>query len=77
MDAAFDDIRGLARVERNGAEIWRKELATGEANMCHSLENMEHHHFKYAAHRLPGTYTFTSSARAPSVSASSPCRTET
>jgi len=54
VDAAFDDIRGLARVERNGAEIWRKELATGEANMCHSLENMEHHHFKYAAHRLPG-----------------------
>ena len=22
--------------------------------MCHSLENIEHHHFKYAAHRRPG-----------------------
>ena len=46
--------KGLARVERDGQEIWRKELATGEDNMCHSLANMEHHHFKYAAHRQPG-----------------------
>ena len=22
--------------------------------MCHSLENIEHHHFKYEAHRRPG-----------------------
>ena len=22
--------------------------------MCHSLANMEHHHFKFAAHRRPG-----------------------
>jgi hypothetical protein len=22
--------------------------------MCHSLENIEHHHFKYEAHRAPG-----------------------
>ena len=54
IDSTFDDIRGLARVERQGREIWRKELATGEAHMCHSLANMEHHHFKYEAHRQPG-----------------------
>jgi hypothetical protein len=22
--------------------------------MCHSLSNLEHHHFKHAAHRRPG-----------------------
>jgi hypothetical protein len=54
VDPQFDDVRGLARIERGGSEIWRKELATGEAHMCHSLSNMEHHHFKYSAHRQPG-----------------------
>ena len=54
IDPDFGNVRGLARVERNGGEIWRKELATGEDNMCHSLRNMEHHHFKYTAHRQPG-----------------------
>ena len=52
--ADFDDIRGTARVERNGEVIWTKDLATGEAHMCHSLANMEHHHFKYAEHRQAG-----------------------
>jgi hypothetical protein len=50
----FTDILGLARVERAGQEIWRKDLSTGEKHMCHSLANMEHHHFKYPAHRQPG-----------------------
>lgn len=54
VDPAFDDVRGLARIERGGVEIWRKELATGESHMCHSLANMEHHHFKYAEHRQAG-----------------------
>ena len=27
---------------------------TGEAEMCHSLRNLEHHHFKFEAHRRPG-----------------------
>jgi hypothetical protein len=27
---------------------------TGEANMSHSLRNLEHHHFKYALFRRPG-----------------------
>ena len=29
-------------------------LASGEADMCHSLANLEHHHFKYDQHRRPG-----------------------
>src|SRR4029079_9975947 len=53
-DADFGDVRGLVRVLRGGETLWSKELASGEANMCHSLANMEHHNFKYSAHRQPG-----------------------
>ena len=34
--------------------LWSKAFRTGSAEMCHSLENIEHHHFKYEAHRRPG-----------------------
>jgi hypothetical protein len=38
-----------------GAEIiWSNAVETGEQNMCHSLANMEHHHFKFVGHRQPG-----------------------
>jgi hypothetical protein len=29
-------------------------VQTGEKNMCHSLANLEHHHFKFEGHRRPG-----------------------
>jgi hypothetical protein len=48
------DLRGSSRILREGAVLWEKPFLTGEANMCHSLENLEYHHFKYAAHRRPG-----------------------
>ena len=32
-----------------------RQIASGEENMCHSLANMEHHHFKFAGHRQPGS----------------------
>ncbi|MDJ1158657.1 GguC family protein [Chelatococcus sp. SYSU_G07232] len=48
------DIRGTSRIRRQGAVIWEKPFLTGEANMSHSLANLEHHHFKYAEHRVPG-----------------------
>lgn len=54
LEPKFDDLRGQARIEREGSEIWSAELTTGEANMCHSLANLEHHHFKYPQHRWPG-----------------------
>jgi hypothetical protein len=50
----FASIAGEASVTRGGAVIWSKPLHTGEAAMCHSLENLEHHHFKYSQHRRPG-----------------------
>ena len=54
VGAAFGDIPGHVRIERKGVTCWEKEIATGEANMCHSLANLEHHHFKFAGHRQPG-----------------------
>ncbi len=54
VDAAFDDVRGQVRIRRGGQVLWEKAIRTGEQNMCHSLENLEHHHFKFAGHRQPG-----------------------
>jgi hypothetical protein len=51
---AFDDVQGEVRIERKGEMVWRKKIASGEANMCHSLANLEHHHFKFEGHRQPG-----------------------
>lgn len=54
-DLAFDDLRGRCRVGRDGRTIYDSgELLTGERNMCHSLANLEDHHFKFPQHRLPG-----------------------
>lgn len=49
-----DDIRGTSRILRDGAVLWEKPFLTGEANMSHSLANLEHHHFKYDLFRRPG-----------------------
>lgn len=48
------DIRGNARVRRDGRPIWEKPFLTGEANMSHHIANLEHHHFKYGLFRRPG-----------------------
>ncbi|MEP6869340.1 MAG: AraD1 family protein [Novosphingobium sp.] len=48
------DIRGTSRIVRGGDVIWEKPFLTGEANMSHSLANIEHHHFKYGQFRRPG-----------------------
>ncbi len=48
------DIRGTSRILRGGAELWSAPFLTGEANMTHTLANLEHHHFKYGGFRRPG-----------------------
>jgi hypothetical protein len=48
------DLAGVSRIRRGDTVRWEKPFLTGEANMCHSLENLEYHHFKYAAHRVGG-----------------------
>jgi hypothetical protein len=50
----FSSIHGSVTIERNGGVYWTKPIATGESEMCHSLANIEHHHFKFAGHRRPG-----------------------
>jgi hypothetical protein len=54
VGAGFADVSGRVRIYRGDTVLWDKEIRTGEQNMCHSLENLEHHHFKFAAHRQPG-----------------------
>lgn len=54
VGADFADVPGKVRILRNGSVIWEKSIRTGEKNMCHSLANLEHHHFKFAGHRQPG-----------------------
>ncbi|UAK26586.1 FAH family protein [Sphingomonas nostoxanthinifaciens] len=48
------DVRGTSRILRDGAVLWEKPFLSGEANMSHSLDNLEHHHFKYGLFRRPG-----------------------
>lgn len=54
IDASFDLIPGEVSVERNGGTLWSHAIKTGEGTMCHSLANIEHHHFKFDFHRRPG-----------------------
>jgi hypothetical protein len=54
LDETFTGISGTVRVERDGATLWSHAIDTGEANMVHSLANLEYHHFKYPLHRRPG-----------------------
>jgi hypothetical protein len=54
LDADFSDVRGEVAIERGAETVWSRAVHTGEASMSHSLANLEHHHFKYEAHRRPG-----------------------
>ncbi len=47
-------MAGMSRIRRAGDILWERPFLTGEDNMCHTLANLEYHHFKYAAHRRPG-----------------------
>lgn len=54
LNPSFEAVPGEVWIERGGRRIWEKRVATGEAAMCHSLRNLEHHHFKFEGHRRPG-----------------------
>ncbi|MGQ0483845.1 MAG: AraD1 family protein [Hyphomicrobiales bacterium] len=47
-------VEGMSRIRRKGQVIWEKPFLTGEANMTHSIANLEFHHFKYDGFRRPG-----------------------
>jgi hypothetical protein len=53
VDAEFESVPVSATIERDGNILWTKTFRTGESEMCHSLQNIEHHHFKFEGHRQP------------------------
>ena len=54
IDPQFASVSGTVKIIRGGAVLWSQEIVTGENEMCHSLANIEHHHFKFEGHRRPG-----------------------
>jgi hypothetical protein len=54
IGAEFQAVAGEVRILRGTETVWSKAVETGETNMCHSLANLEHHHFKFEGHRQPG-----------------------
>jgi hypothetical protein len=54
VGALPEDIRGASRIRRGREVIWEKPFLSGEANMSHTVANLEHHHFKYELFRQPG-----------------------
>jgi hypothetical protein len=54
IEPNFNDVPGRSEIERDGKVVWESQQASGEHWMCHSLANLEHHHFKHAEHRRPG-----------------------
>lgn len=54
IDPEFNSVPGRVTITRDGKELWSKAICTGEAEMCHSRQNIEHHHFKFETHRRPG-----------------------
>lgn len=54
VDPEFSSVPGEVIIQRGEQTVWSKKIRTGEAEMCHSLQNIEHHHFKFDEHRRPG-----------------------
>lgn len=54
IDPSFDSVTGRVIIHRDGVGLWSKDILTGENEMCHSLRNIEQHHFKFETHRRPG-----------------------
>jgi hypothetical protein len=54
VDPAFESVPGEVAISRDGHSVWSKRVRTGEEEMCHNLQNIEHHHFKFVEHRRPG-----------------------
>jgi len=54
LGALPKDVRGTSRIRRGNKTIFEEAFLTGEANMSHTIANLEAHHFKYAYFRRPG-----------------------
>lgn len=49
-----EDIHGTSKIRRGRKVIFDQPFLTGEANMSHTIANLEAHHFKYPWFRRPG-----------------------
>ncbi|MFN7090434.1 MAG: AraD1 family protein [Allorhizobium sp.] len=54
VGALPDHVEGTSRILRGGKTVWEKPFLSGEANMSHTIANLEYHHFKYALFCQPG-----------------------
>lgn len=54
VGALPDHVEGTSRIRRDGELVFDKPFLSGEANMSHTIANLEHHHFKYDLFRRPG-----------------------
>jgi hypothetical protein len=54
IDPEFAEVPVEVQIERGGKAIWARAFRSGEHAMCHSVQNIEHHHFKFEGHRRPG-----------------------
>jgi hypothetical protein len=54
LDPQFSSVAVRVEIRRDSRILWSGMFRTGESEMCHSLRNLEHHHFKFEAHRRPG-----------------------
>ncbi|WP_312222835.1 AraD1 family protein [Rhizobium rhizoryzae] len=49
-----DHVEGTSKVIRGTEVIFEKPFLSGEANMSHTIANLEYHNFKYDLFRRPG-----------------------
>lgn len=54
LEPEFSSVGVAVEIRRDNRVLWSGTFRTGESEMCHSLRNLEHHHFKFEAHRRPG-----------------------
>lgn len=54
IDANIESIDIQLKLIRENNELWQAKTQTGEKHMSHSVQNLEHHHFKNALHRQKG-----------------------
>ncbi|HSH77681.1 MAG TPA: AraD1 family protein [Herpetosiphonaceae bacterium] len=54
VGALPESLNGTIRIRRDGETVWSSVFESGEAHMCHTIANLEHHHFKYELFRRPG-----------------------
>jgi hypothetical protein len=54
LNTDFTSLKGNVKIIRDKKTLWSKSIHTGEQAITHTLSNLEHHHFKYDQHRIPG-----------------------